>query len=60
MPAKNQEEFAQRNDTDFAYEVVGLAHASAVTFSWIEKEWERFFRHHSVRKILTAGAARPF
>ena len=25
MPAKNQEEFARRNDTDFAYEVVGLA-----------------------------------
>lgn len=25
MPAKNQEEFANRNDTDFAYEIPGLA-----------------------------------
>jgi twitching motility protein PilT len=25
MPAKNQEEFAQRHDTDFAYEIPGLA-----------------------------------
>ncbi|MFT3745997.1 MAG: type IV pilus twitching motility protein PilT [Pyrinomonadaceae bacterium] len=25
MPAKNQEEFARRNDTDFAYEIKGLA-----------------------------------
>jgi twitching motility protein PilT len=25
MPARNQEEFARRNDTDFAYEVAGLA-----------------------------------
>ncbi len=25
MPAKNQEEFAKRNDTDFAYEIPGLA-----------------------------------
>lgn len=25
MPKKNQEEFAERNDTDFAYEITGLA-----------------------------------
>jgi pilus retraction protein PilT len=25
MPARNQEEFAERNDTDFAYEIPGLA-----------------------------------
>jgi twitching motility protein PilT len=25
MPQRNQEEFAQRNDTDFAYEIAGLA-----------------------------------
>ena len=25
MPAKNQEEFARRHDTDFAYEIPGLA-----------------------------------
>ncbi|HEX8246861.1 MAG TPA: type IV pilus twitching motility protein PilT [Pyrinomonadaceae bacterium] len=32
MPAKNQEEFARRNDTDFAYEVPGLARFRANIF----------------------------
>ncbi|HEX8370399.1 MAG TPA: type IV pilus twitching motility protein PilT [Pyrinomonadaceae bacterium] len=32
MPAKNQEEFARRNDTDFAYEVAGLARFRANIF----------------------------
>ena len=32
MPAKNQEEFARRNDTDFAYEIPGLARFRANIF----------------------------
>ncbi len=32
MPAKNQEEFARRNDTDFAYEIPGLARFRANVF----------------------------
>jgi twitching motility protein PilT len=33
MPAKNQEEFARRNDTDFAYEIPGLARFRANIFA---------------------------
>lgn len=33
MPAKNQEEFSQRNDTDFAYEIEGLARFRANIFA---------------------------
>jgi len=33
MPSKNQEEFAQRNDTDFAYEIPGLARFRANIFA---------------------------
>lgn len=33
MPAKNQEEFSQRNDTDFAYEIPGLARFRANIFA---------------------------
>jgi twitching motility protein PilT len=32
MPAKNQEEFANRHDTDFAYEIAGLARFRANIF----------------------------
>ena len=32
MPAKNQEEFARRHDTDFAYEIAGLARFRANIF----------------------------
>lgn len=32
MPAKNQEEFSRRNDTDFAYEIPGLARFRANIF----------------------------
>ena len=32
MPAKNREEFAQRHDTDFAYEIAGLARFRANVF----------------------------
>jgi twitching motility protein PilT len=32
MPAKNQEEFARRNDSDFAYEIPGLARFRANIF----------------------------
>jgi len=32
MPAKNQEEFSKRNDTDFAYEIEGLARFRANIF----------------------------
>jgi twitching motility protein PilT len=32
MPAKNQEEFASRNDSDFAYEILGLARFRANIF----------------------------
>lgn len=32
MPAKNQEEFARRSDTDFAYEIAGLARFRANVF----------------------------
>jgi twitching motility protein PilT len=33
MPAKNQEEFARRNDSDFAYEIAGLARFRANIFA---------------------------
>lgn len=33
MPAKNQEEFARRNDSDFAYEIPGLARFRANIFA---------------------------
>jgi twitching motility protein PilT len=33
MPAKNQEEFSQKNDTDFAYEIPGLARFRANIFA---------------------------
>jgi twitching motility protein PilT len=33
MPAKNQEEFARRNDSDFAYEIQGLARFRANIFA---------------------------
>lgn len=33
MPAKNQEEFSQRNDSDFAYEIPGLARFRANIFA---------------------------
>jgi twitching motility protein PilT len=33
MPKKNQEEFARRNDTDFAYEIPGLARFRANIFA---------------------------
>jgi twitching motility protein PilT len=33
MPSKNQEEFAARNDTDFAYEIPGLARFRANIFA---------------------------
>jgi twitching motility protein PilT len=33
MPAKNQEEFAHRNDSDFAYEIPGLARFRANIFA---------------------------
>lgn len=33
MPQKNQEEFARRNDTDFAYEIAGLARFRANIFA---------------------------
>jgi hypothetical protein len=41
-PAANQQEFAERNDTDFAYEIQGLA-VSAATSSRIAKAAARCF-----------------
>jgi Tfp pilus assembly pilus retraction ATPase PilT len=41
MPAKNQEEFARRSDTDFAYEIP-IWRVFARIFLWTAKEWAPF------------------
>ena len=42
MPTKNQEEFAERNDTDFAYEIPNLARFRATSL-WTARVWARCF-----------------
>ena len=57
MPEKNRHEFERRHDTDFAYEIPGLARFRANIFM-DRKGMGAVFRVIP-SKILTAEAARP-
>ena len=56
MPEKNRKEFAARHDTDFAYEIDGLARFRANVF--IDRKGPGAVFRVIPSKILTAEAAR--
>ena len=62
MPERNREEFAERHDTDFAYEIPGLARFRANAFVDRQGSRRRVPRHPGEdpdRRATGAVAAHP-
>ena len=58
MPGKNKEEFARRHDTDFAYEITGLARFRANVF--MDRKGPGAVFRVIPSKILTAADLLPY